>query len=54
MWVDLFAHWGIEYKPVRKVSRVEESLGSRLTRPLACCPHHPTGYSNRRRVHPGR
>ncbi len=23
MWVDLFAHWGIEYKPVRKVNKVE-------------------------------
>lgn len=23
MWVDLFAHWSIEYKPVRKVNKVE-------------------------------
>ena len=31
MWVDLFAHWGIEHKPVRKVKKVEQSLGSQLT-----------------------
>jgi len=52
MWVDLFAHWNIEYKPFRKVNKVEQSLGSRLTRPTAYYPHHPTGYSNRYRVHP--
>ena len=31
MWVDLFAHWGIEYKPFRKVNKVEQPFGTRLT-----------------------